>query len=236
MPPKFESSFIPKGPAAASAGATYGSAPLTAKRKGERTILGFIAGIVFTISIFAALAALGYKFYLNSSIENMKTELEAGRAALETETVSEIIRLNNRLLAAEALISRHRAVSPIFRFLDEATVKTVRFTDFYFSTDDIGPRVNIKGEAKSYAALALQAELMNKSPLFKNPVFSDLRLDDKGNVEFTFAASVDPTLVSYKKEIEKQQPTTNNLQPTATSTTTTTKSVATTTKATTTPR
>ena len=221
MPPKFESSFIPKGPVSAASVAE----PFVGRR-GGRTILGFVASLVFTISVLAALAAFGYKFYLNYSIENMKAELETGRAALETETVSEILRLNGRFLAAETLITQHRALSPIFRFLDTATVKAVRFTDLYFSTDESGPRVNLKGEARSYATLALQAELLNKSPFFKNPVFSDLHLDDKGNVEFSFAALVDPALISYKKEIEKQ-PTTNNLQPTATSSTATTTSTST---------
>lgn len=218
MPPKFESSFIPKGSMTTSTtpGSNYGSTSFPVKGK-KRTVLGFIAGFLFTISILTALAVFGYKFYLNYSIENMKIELEAGRASLETETVAEILRFNNRLLASETLVNRHLVVSPLFRFLDTATVKTVRFNDFNFSTEQGEQKVNIKGEAKNYAALALQADLLNKSDFFTNPVFSDLRLDDKGNVEFSFTASVNTSLLSYKKEIEKL------VVPVATSTATSTR-------------
>ena len=221
MPPtKFESSFIPKNPTSAAAASSYGSNPLAYDKKSEHTILGFIATILFIISVAAAAGIFGYKFYLNYSIENMTTELEAGRAALEEETVAEILRLNNRFLAADKLINRHLVLSPLFRFLEGATVRTVRFTDLFFSSVEKGLKLNLKGEARSYAALALQAELLNKSDFFEGPVFSDLRLDESGNVNFSFAASVNPATLSYKKEVERLTPVA--LPPAATTTATTT--------------
>jgi len=221
MPPKFESSFIPKGPLVSGAGM-----PLT-HGKGEHTLLGFIAGLLFAISALSAIGVFGYKFYLNYAIDNMKEELEAGRVALETETLSEITRLNNRLLATEALVDSHLALSPLFKFIDVSTLRTVRFNDFSFTTNEKGLAVTIEGEAKSYASLALQADLLNKSPYFKEPVFSDLRLDDRGNVAFTFEALVDGGKLSYRKEVEKLGAKVAPVV--ATSTATTTRSTATTT-------
>jgi len=197
MPPKFESSFIPKGPIVSGV-----SAPV-AYKKPEHTIMGFLAALIFAISALAAVGVFGYKFYLNYTIDNMKEELEAGRAALETETLSEITRLNNRLLATEALIDSHLALSPLFKFFDASTLRTVRFNDFFFSTNEKGLRIVIEGEARSYASLALQADLLNKSSYFKEPVFSDLRLDERGNVAFTFEAGIDGSLLSYKQEVER---------------------------------
>ncbi|OHB05333.1 MAG: hypothetical protein A3A26_01970 [Candidatus Zambryskibacteria bacterium RIFCSPLOWO2_01_FULL_47_14] len=207
MPPKFESSFIPKGPTF-SAGTNFG-VPAPA-RKGERTLLGFIAIILFILSVVAAAGVLGYKFYLNYSIKNMEQALEAGRASLQTETVVEITRLNNRLLSAEALIDGHTVLSPVFRFLDSATLKDVRLTDFFYNALTAEPRVIIKGEARSYTALAQQAEFLKESDLFENPIFGDLRLDDEGNVEFSFEAEAAAGLLSYRREMEKlNTPTTN---------------------------
>ncbi len=231
MPPKFESSFIPKGPIGSTA------APLTA-RKSERTLLGFLATLIFIISVLAAAGALGYKFYLNYSVKNMKTELAARRAELETETLSEITRLNNRLIAASELTDSHHVLTPVFSFFDIATVRQVRLTEFSYNTLEGEPKLIIKGEAKGYAALALQAELMKKSELFQNPVFRDLHLDEKGNVEFSFEAGVDQGLLSYRREVEKMTApaAAAPLAPAAaTSTATTTKATATSTS-TSTPR
>lgn len=229
MEPKFQSSFIPRGPVASVAI----NQPLT-KRKTEHSLLGFLAGIIFTLSVVAALGAVGYKWWLGRSIINMKAELEAGKAAIDQETVAEITRLNNRIIAAENLINKHRVVSPLFRFLESTTIKNVRFTDFTYTADNTGLKVLIKGQAKSYTALALQAEAFNKSDYVKNSAFSDIRLDDKGNVTFSVLADVDPGVLSYRKEVERAgaslRPLATTTPAVATSTSRTSTSTATTTQ------
>jgi hypothetical protein len=42
--------------------------------------------------------------------------------------------------------------------------------------------------------------------MFIDPVFSDLDLDGKGNVIFTFRAGLDPSAVSYSKRLESLVP------------------------------
>lgn len=223
MPPKLQSSFIPKGPIVSGV-----SEPFKVKRSGEHSLLGFLGGFMLTLSVVSAVGVFGYKFYLNYSIENMKVELEAGREALQTETLGEITRLNSRLQSAETLVNRHVVVSPLFKFLDASTLRTVRFSDFTYKDADGNQKVIITGEAKSYASLALQADILNKSEFFKEPVFKDLHLDERGNVAFTFEASVNPKMLSYKKEIEKIAvpvivPTTSTSTATSTSTSTPTR-------------
>lgn len=228
MEPKFQSSFIPKGPIVSSAVATSRTGAVK-----QRSLLAFLATAIFTISVLMALGALGYKFYLNRSISVMKAELEAGRQAIEPAKVKEITRLNNRLLAAEELINNHVVLSPLFRFIEASTLKSVRFTELNYSAEPEGIKIIMSGEARGYTALALQADVFNKSDNFRSPVFSDIRLDDKGNVDFSFTAFINPTLVSYKREVEKlAAPAMNNLFATSTAiiATTTPQSTSTTTK------
>jgi len=212
--PKFQSSFIPKGPIVSNA-----SAPV-AKSRGEKSLLGFLASLIFGISVLIALGVVGYKFYLNYSIKSMAAEVESGRQALNSEVVSEITRLNNRIEATETLVGNHLVLSPLFRFLEVSTLRNVRFTDFDFTDTDSGYELSLQGEARGYSALALQADVFNKSEYFRDPIFSDIRLDERGNVAFSFTAVINPALLSYRKEVEKLSAPA--VRPVATSTATST--------------
>ncbi len=167
----------------------------------ERSFLGFVAGLVFTLSVMLALAAFGYGFYLDSSIANMAVALERGRAELEPETVNELIRLDDRINSTGDLISTHTLLSPLFKFLEASTVKSVRFTDFNYALTAKGLELSMRGEAKSYSALALQADIFEKSGHLNELSFSDLSLDTKGNVIFSFKAKVASTLLSYQRAV-----------------------------------
>src|SRR3989338_172354 len=53
------------------------------------------------------------------------------------------------------------------------------------------------------ARMTLQPDIFDKSQYFKTPIFSDLSLNEKGDVNFSFKAMLDPTLVSYERKVEK---------------------------------
>ncbi|MHB0977850.1 MAG: hypothetical protein ACYC1K_00345 [Minisyncoccota bacterium] len=227
MDPKFQSSFIPKGPLVPSS-AVFKSQP--AKRG---TLLGLITMWIFILSILAALVAFGYGFYLNSSIKKMGGDLEAARANLEPETIREMARLDARIVGTEKLLANHAVLSPLFDFLESNTLKTVRFTQFTFKETSDGLTVSMRGQARGYAALALQADIFNKSKDLKSTNFSNLDLDERGNVVFVVDAVVSPNLVSYKRVLESKAVVVPPLvAPVATSTSSV---VATSTRATTTP-
>lgn len=195
MQPQFQSSFIPKGSVASSlSGAGMG----TPVRRPTRNLLSLVASALFALSVLAAGGAFLYKMYLNYSIEQMKEELQAAREAIEPETIDELINLNARLVSADMLIRKHRVLSPLFDFLETATPKTVRYDNFNFDASDRGLELTLQGQARGYAALAAAADVIDRSTLYlEDPVFSDLELDEKGNVIFTVKAKVVPSLLSY---------------------------------------
>ncbi|MDB5266621.1 MAG: protein of unknown function with transrane region [Parcubacteria group bacterium] len=210
MEPKFQSSFIPKGPLTTSASFAARSAE---KKQG---ILGYIAKFIFIVSLLAAGGSFGYVKYLESSIDKKASDLEAAKAALEPETIKELTRLNTRIQVTQTLLNKHRAITPFFDYLQSATMKNVKFTSFVFTFNEKGPSIAMKGMARGYAAVALQSDEFNKSKYIKTPVFSNLNLDDKGNVLFEFKANLDPQILAFKKDVVKSTPT-----PTATVGTTT---------------
>lgn len=214
MEPKFQSSFIPKGPIASSA------SPTSPKIKRPTSILGLVSTVIFSLSVLSAVFVFGYKFYLEYSIKAMAAELEAAKASIEEETVKEIVRLNNRILATESLIDSHMVLSPLLFYLEASTLRNVRFTGFAYSLKEGQPVLIMKGEARGYAALAQQAEVFKRNNDFKNPIFSDLSLDDKGNVVFQFTTEINRNFLSYSREVERLPATNNQRPPTNTATTT----------------
>lgn len=200
MEPKFQSSFIPKGPLGSSGPGSSGLA-----RRENRSLLSFLGLIIFTLSVVLAIGVFGYKFYLKYHIKNMGTALEEARTSLQPETIDELTRLDNRIISTKELVAAHRILSPLFEFLETSTPKTVRFSDFRYQV--VGSQIELfmKGEARGYSVLAFQADIFNKSDYFKNPVFSDLSLNDKGDVVFSFTATLDPKLLSYSRQLESTQ-------------------------------
>ena len=67
--------------------------------------------------------------------------------------------------------------------------------------------VKMSGLAVGYRSVALQADLFSKNKLFIDPIFSNLSLDNSGNVIFDLEFSVDPAFIDYDRVIK-----TNNEQ------------------------
>jgi hypothetical protein len=205
MDPKFQSSFIPKGPVATGS-------PLTESYgRTHTTLFAFISTTVFVISVVLAVGIFGYDRYLLAHIGTLGNDLTAAKQSLQPDTINALVRANQRILSTKTLLSQHVALSPFFDYLETATLKNVRFTQFLYETTDKGIQVTMHGMARSYTDVALQSDAFNKAGFIIGPVFSDLNLDAKGNVIFAFRATLDPSIVSYKKRLEGQPVATGTL-------------------------
>lgn len=197
MEPKFQSSFIPKDSKSFAVSSTIG------RKIGDgNSLFGLAATALFIVSIVFVVGMFGYKFYLRYRIAQMGSNLESARAALEPESIRELTRLNDRIVSAQTLIAQHEIITPLFKFLQISTPKNVRFSDFNYLMTEQGLELTMKGEARGYAALALQSDIFTKSGYFKDSIFSNLNLNEKGDVRFSFKAIIDPELLAYSKEVE----------------------------------
>lgn len=170
----------------------------------NRSIIGILGGLVFSVAILLSVGLFGYKWYLNNQINKMSADLETARQSLEPATINDLARLNVRLSSTKDLISTHVVLSPVFDFLEQNTLQSVRFSSFSF-TGGTAPALEMKGLAHGYSSVALESDQFNNTMLDKKPAltavsFSDLNLDDKGNVVFSITANVNPSLISYSRE------------------------------------
>jgi hypothetical protein len=205
-------------------------ANLANKNKG-RGLFGFLATVIFILAIVAAGGVFGYNLYLTSNIAQMGNDLTTAKASLDPSTINQISRLNSRIIATQTLLANHTILSPFFSFLESSTLKSVRWTGFNYAITKDGLQLTMQGQAIGYSALALQADVFNKSKYIKSPLFTNLILDDKGNVTFAFSATLDPSIVSYKTFIQNN-PVTITQTIVSTSTTLRVNSVSTSTMAT----
>ncbi len=171
--------------------------------------VGFLVAISVLILFTVLLATGGLYFYkgvLTKKITYQQDQLKQNKTRLESTKIAELQTLDKRLKAASEILSNHVAISPIFQALSEVTMKTVRYTKFSYDTaaadkNSKDAKVNIKmsGVAVGYRSVALQSDLFAKNKNLINPIFSNLTLDNSGNVLFDLEFSVDPSFVNYKQ-------------------------------------
>jgi hypothetical protein len=135
----------------------------------------------------------------------MGNDLELAKNRFEPAKIIQLQVLDKRLKASTEILSKHISISPIFKELQDFTIKNVSYTKFSYSFDDSkNAKVEVKmnGIAAGYVSIILQTDVITQSKYFIDPVFSNLSLDDKGNVLFDLDFSVDPNLIDYKKMLE----------------------------------
>ncbi len=199
MEPNFQTSFIPKK-------------PIVAEHISSTPSVGFFAVIAIFVLFTILLATGGLYFYkgvVTKQITKMQSDLNLAKNRFEPAKIAELQLLDKRLRAATEILGKHVSITPIFQALSDITMKTVRYTKFGYDIGTDG-KVNVKmgGIAVGYRSVALQSDLFTTKDIGKNfidPVFSNLSLDDKGNVIFDLQFSIDPSFVDYQKTLLTQQ-------------------------------
>jgi hypothetical protein len=203
MEPQLPTSFIPKRPI------TMG-APTEDHRSRAVGLLSLITGIV----VVATLISFGFVYVYQRSLSVQKTKLEQSindaRNGVGTDFLADMKRLNARIAGVKTLLDRHIVVSPIFDALQATTLRSVQYKTFTyeFTTDPVTKlqmvKVMLSGTAKNYGTIALQSDAFTQSMLIKNPVFSDLTVEDEStSVTFKLTFEVAPSDLSFASFIAK---------------------------------
>ncbi len=203
MDPKFQTSFIPQKSAVANS-ATI-PAPSSVYMTKTINIFNVIATVVFVVTILASGGLFAYKTYLTSQVAQASTSLTAARSSFDFSTIQNLINVSSRIAFTKQLLNNHVAVSGLFGLLQSLTVQKVAFSNLAYSKKGGELNVTMTGEAQGYDALAYQANVFTQNAFIQNPVFSNFDLNQDGNVTFTFNATIDPTLVSYKSAMASMQ-------------------------------
>jgi len=180
----------------------------------DRVVPSRPVSLITLVSIFILFAALlasgGLYFYrgvMARSISKMENDLNLAKNRFEPSKITELQVLDRRLNSATEILAKHIAISPVFEALQDITMKTVRYTKFDYELgveQNSNVIIKLQGQAVGYRSVALQSDLFTKNEHLFDPVFSNLSLDDKGNVLFDLEFSVDPSFVDYKKTLLRE--------------------------------
>jgi hypothetical protein len=128
--------------------------------------------------------------------------LEKARQSFEPTFITEANRLNLRIENVNRILNNHLAPSAIFALLQEFTLQTVSFDRFLFQDGADGTiKVAAAGEADSFRSIVLQSDKFGQSGYLRDVLFAGLEPNDRGNINFTMEASIDPQLVLYRKHL-----------------------------------
>lgn len=217
MESNFQTSFIPKKPI--TDGAT--------RPVHTTSLFSILSTVLFITVLLIAGGFFGYQYYLNSSIEKTKANLQTELSRFEPSLVAQLTHLDTQIESSKTLLNNHLALSGFFDFLGAHTLRTVRFTSFSYASTPTGLAVVMTGQGQTYAAIASQAQEFSKSEnqqYITNTSFSGLNPDKSGNINFTFSGTIVPNAFNYKKSLTAADLSAPVIIPVATSTATTTAS------------
>ncbi len=185
------SSFIPQ-----DAGKVAVS-PRQQKGGGLGDLIFLIAIVLLVVSGALAGAVFLYNQYLASSALSKVDQLKTAREAFEPALIQQLTRLDDRMRAADSVLTVHLAPTALFFALSQMTLSTVSFRSLELdATDPKKITVKMPGVAQSVNSIALQADLMSKNGTIVSPIFSNISRQGDG-VHFDMTAQVNPAAVNY---------------------------------------
>lgn len=197
MEQNFQTSFIPKKP-------MLKEGAVSARPVSIFTTISIF--ILFTILIATA-GLYFYKGILAKKIADMDKTLNLAKNRFEASKITELQTFDKRLISSSEILSKHITVTPIFSALEHITMKSVRYTQFSYglgAEDNPVVKIKMSGVAIGYRSIALQSDLFTKNKNLIDPIFSNLTLNDNGNVVFDLEFLVNPEFVNYKQALLTQ--------------------------------
>ena len=186
------------------------------RRGGNFDFFVLLALVLFVASATLAIGVFLYVQFLKSSNESKLGQLQRAREAFEPALIQELTRLDDRMRAADTLLGNHVAPSALFDLLEQLTLQTVAFSSFEFTTTDSVITLTMQGLAQSVNSIALQADLLSRSGMIVNPIFSDINRQI-GGIRFNFTADVRREALNYRALTGAPNPQTQPQQPVETS-------------------
>lgn len=192
MDPKIQTNFIPRKSAVDS------SLP----KRAPVGLFTLLSVAVFIVVVATIVLLFLYRQTLIVQNAELEQSLNTYKAKIKQPIVSEVITINRRLEAANNRLNKHVAVSGVFELLSKHTLQDVRWSNFSFEISDTGvATLTMNGQARTFSAVALQMDgISSDKENFKNPLVSDIRLDQNGNPMFTFKSELSEKAVLYSAE------------------------------------
>lgn len=168
-------------------------------------MLMLLSLILFIASVTLAVGVFLYVQYMGASAKSKLDQLERAKAAFEPSLIAELTRLDDRMRAADEVLTIHVAPSALFHMLEQLTLQTVAFSTLDFAAQSATDMsLTMQGIAQSVNSIALEADLLSKSGVITNPIFSNINRTS-GGVKFDFTSSLNAQGLRFRSVVQGQQ-------------------------------
>ncbi len=191
---QFTTTFIPKKPLAdvTPTGAQPVSRPVG--------FLSSISLVLFFVTLLMAGGVYFWKSYEEKNVIVLAESIKKIEKTFEPDLVAKLQSLDRQLKNGSVLIKGHTVISPVFDLLEVSTLKTVKFTKFDITFDDIkGTQIKMSGEADGYRSIAQQSDVFGANSYLKDAIFSNFFLTPKSKISFDLSFGVKPDFVDFEK-------------------------------------
>ncbi len=191
METSFKPVNIPETPQNPSAGSSYSSYQ---ERAGDASN-GFFEFLLISITVIMFLISVGmfsWRMLLNSGIEDKRKELSIMQDQITAMKLDDIQKISTKFHTVKYLVENYPFIGNIFNVLEHSVEAGVVYNKFdtHFDSTNGGYSVDVSGIAPGYHSLIQQIDILKSDPVFLKYFVStelgDFKLDDKGNVNFSF--------------------------------------------------
>lgn len=172
------------------------------ERPRPRSLVGYLALLAFVVSVGSYAGFYTYSSFYKKDIESMREEISKTEQKLINDPQVETAQLfSSRSNLASSLLESHTVVSPAFKFLSDNTIESIFYNKFSFTQNPDGSKIDLTGEAESYAALVFQADVFRSKKELLDFDISNISLTPFGNVSFSLILTLAPDFFSYSKNL-----------------------------------
>lgn len=165
------------------------------------SIFTVLTTLIFFLSLIAAGGIFFWQRTLTTQVKQVEETLVRERASFDEGSIRELTNLSNRLQGSQTLLENRLYTSKIFQLLNQNTIRTVRFSKLGIDPNLVDKnklKMTVSGQAKDYASVALQSEVFSKlDTAVLEYEFSNLTLDQSGNVLFDMTATLDKKAIAF---------------------------------------
>lgn len=162
-------------------------------------LFSFVGTLVFIVTLIATGGMFGYTLMIEGRVEEKGNQLKDVKSTLDVARVQDFKQLDERLALADSLLAEHTALTKFFDALEAATLHSVQFNSFNYKTDPTSGTllVTLSGEAESYNALSLQADVFERESLILTQAYSNISLSKLGTVLFSVEIGMNANGILY---------------------------------------
>lgn len=148
------------------------------------------------IIFFLVTGIYGGLYFLNQkqteARDRIVEQVSGKEEELRPELIDQIFLLESQLRNLQVLISKHIFSSNILAFLEKNTAGRIKFSTFNLNAD--GRKLEMTGEAGSYADLTQQIGIFERDPQVEKVEFGGLTLGSNNYVNFSISITFKPVI------------------------------------------